>query len=560
MSVPIVMSSTDGLRMGLRLRAFITENLVHCVAIYSRDLASQVMPQALELLVSTCGARDRLLIDGRSGVIERIGHFSGLRTLAKLPVECARVTALTARETIEMLRLESFGSESRFRRATIRRVGQNRIPPRVKMTGSTENWIVAIWPASEDLLVGGAVTHVSGILGGFRSAGYRVALVVMVSVGDQVVSAVDEVIVPKSLDRGVRLSRGIECLGVNEALRDAALRVARRVRPVFIYQRHSYLSIVGAQVASASEVPLVLEWNNSAVWAWSNMRRSADVPRVLSSSIRLFALQFERRAVTSASVIAAVSEPAATMAYEAGAPRSAVVVVPNGVDISAIDRAIENRDEQQEEDSLPGSGEDRGASSVVGWVGSFGPWHGADMLIRALAILPVHISALMIGSGSESERCRSFARRLGVAERIEFTGALPHSEAVRRLARCDLLVSPHVDNFGRRFFGSPTKVFEYMAIGLPIVASRLEQIGEVLEDGVTARLVAPGDVPALAKGILDTLGGDGRGAELGVNARRTAEECHTWESRAALILDVIGAPNALMAPRSRSTSASGVAE
>jgi glycosyltransferase involved in cell wall biosynthesis len=559
LDAPMVISLVDGLRLGPRLRRYMEDRNIHGVAVYSQDLARQVMPQAIELLLASSGASDRLLIDGRSGCIERVGRLGWIGTVARLPVDFAQAAALTVRETQRTLLARSRGEDERPR-ADSRLDTSSPLVLRdssrdCRTAASREKWILVVLPASRDLLVGGAVTHVSGILSGFRSAGYRVGLVVMTAVGDQIASVVDEIVVPSPLVRGARITRGMECLGMNEALRDAALDLGRRVLPTFVYQRHEYLSTAGADVAFALGVPLVLEWNASAVWAWRSMRRSSNVPKVVRASIRRFAGRFERRAVMNATLIAAVSRPAATMAFEAGAPRSSVAVVPNGVDLALIDLELA-RIGKRGRGSEPTSGSSHRPSPevLVGWVGSFGPWHGTEMLIRALATLPAQISAVMIGTGPEFDSCRTLAAQLGVSGRIEFTGELPHSEAVRRLAQCDLLVSPHIDNFGRPFFGSPTKIFEYMAIGLPIVASRLEQIGEVLEDGVTARLVAPGDVPALAKAIVDTVESDDRGAQIGVNARRDAEENHTWERRAVVILDAIGAPRVATVRSSRPRS------
>jgi glycosyltransferase involved in cell wall biosynthesis len=81
------------------------------------------------------------------------------------------------------------------------------------------------------------------------------------------------------------------------------------------------------------------------------------------------------------------------------------------------------------------------------------------------------------------------------------------------------------------------KIFEYMAIGRPIVASRLEQLGDVLEHERTALLVPPGDVDKLAEGIERVLAAPDRGASLGRAAREEVERSHTWDRRAADVLD-----------------------
>ena len=75
-----------------------------------------------------------------------------------------------------------------------------------------------------------------------------------------------------------------------------------------------------------------------------------------------------------------------------------------------------------------------------------------------------------------------------------------------------------------------------MALGRPIVASRLEQISEILQDGVTAVLTEPGDPVDLARGITRVLARSDRGMALGASARQEALELHTWERRAEQIL------------------------
>jgi glycosyltransferase involved in cell wall biosynthesis len=177
---------------------------------------------------------------------------------------------------------------------------------------------------------------------------------------------------------------------------------------------------------------------------------------------------------------------------------------------------------------------------LLGWVGTFGPWHGAEVLIDALALLPADARLVMVGDGVGRAACVELARSLGVADRVQWLGAVTHDVALATLAACDVLVSPHVPLPDTPFFGSPTKLFEYMALGRPIVASRLEQLGEVLEDGRTAHLVPPGDPLELSKGILDVLGLPDKGERLGRQARQEAVERHTWDHRAGAILQRLG--------------------
>jgi glycosyltransferase involved in cell wall biosynthesis len=100
-----------------------------------------------------------------------------------------------------------------------------------------------------------------------------------------------------------------------------------------------------------------------------------------------------------------------------------------------------------------------------------------------------------------------------------------------------VLVSPHGKQAdGGEFFGSPTKLYEYMASGRPIVASRLGQMGEVLTDGESALLVPPDDADALAEAIVRLIDDGCLRARLGQAARAAAEAHHTWRQNAERVL------------------------
>jgi glycosyltransferase involved in cell wall biosynthesis len=106
------------------------------------------------------------------------------------------------------------------------------------------------------------------------------------------------------------------------------------------------------------------------------------------------------------------------------------------------------------------------------------------------------------------------------------------------LDACDILVSPHVPlEDGSEFFGSPTKLYEYMAMGKSIVASRLGQIGDVLSDEETALLVEPGDARSLCDAILRLARSGELRLRLGAAARREAMAHHTWAHNAARVLN-----------------------
>ena len=185
----------------------------------------------------------------------------------------------------------------------------------------------------------------------------------------------------------------------------------------------------------------------------------------------------------------------------------------------------------------------------IGFISTFQPWHGALVLARAFVALlakhPEHrdiVRLLMIGAGAEADEARRIVEQAGVGDAVVFTGLVAQEEGPSYLAACDILVSPHVPNAdGSPFFGSPTKLFEYMAMGKGIVASNLDQIGEMLRHGETAWLVPPADVQQLADGI-DRLVRDPRLREaLGAAARRDALAEHTWQAHVRRTLEALDA-------------------
>jgi glycosyltransferase involved in cell wall biosynthesis len=92
---------------------------------------------------------------------------------------------------------------------------------------------------------------------------------------------------------------------------------------------------------------------------------------------------------------------------------------------------------------------------------------------------------------------------------------------------------------GTRFFGSPTKLFEYLAMGRPIVASDLDQVGEILEHGWAAQMTEPGSVPSLTAGLAALIDDPDRRALLASRARQLAVERHTWRVHVSRIIEAL---------------------
>src|SRR5262249_7318089 len=245
--------------------------------------------------------------------------------------------------------------------------------------------------------------------------------------------------------------------------------------------------------------------------------------------------------VKNADLVVVVSRAMRDELVASGVRADRVLVNPNAVDPDRYSPAIDGSEVRRR---LGFDGR-----IVIGFSSTFGPWHGSIALAHAFARLMTRcpelrrsVRLLMIGAGSQLDATKHVIADAGLDDLVRFTGLVPQGDGPAHLAACDLLVSPHVPNpDGTPFFGSPTKLFEYMAMAPGIVASDLDQLGEVLRHGETAWLVPPGDVEALADGMERLVRDADLRLMLGEAARRDAVAHHTWRAHVHRILDTLAA-------------------
>jgi glycosyltransferase involved in cell wall biosynthesis len=125
------------------------------------------------------------------------------------------------------------------------------------------------------------------------------------------------------------------------------------------------------------------------------------------------------------------------------------------------------------------------------------PQKGVDVAIRAMSLLPDDAVLVVLGEGPERTSLESLAHELGVADRVFLLGRVP--DVAAWLRRATLLVHP------ARWEGFGLGVLEGMLAGLPVVASRVSSLPELVVDGQTGVLVQPDDPSALARGIAEAL-------------------------------------------------------
>ncbi|GAB3278179.1 glycosyltransferase family 4 protein [Kineosporia babensis] len=298
-----------------------------------------------------------------------------------------------------------------------------------------------------------------------------------------------------------------------------------QIGPELVYERYALWGRTATAWAQAAEVPSILEVNAPLPAEAEKYRGLHNVNAALSVA---------RAALGAAGTVICVSEPVRQWACAFAPDPTRVHTVPNGVDTQRI---TPGRPEQPLTATgwpavtpalaHPGSPVPA-VGFTTGFVGTLKPWHGVDLLIQAMSILvaldPSH-RLLVVGDGPERERLQSLTRRLGLNEHVEFTGAVAESEIPALLQRMHVACAPYPG--GEDFYFSPLKVYEYLAAGLPVVASRIGELPALLGHGRQGVLVTPGNVDEIS-GAVEALRLDSwRREQLGNAARATALE-HDW--------------------------------
>lgn len=180
-----------------------------------------------------------------------------------------------------------------------------------------------------------------------------------------------------------------------------------------------------------------------------------------------------------------------------------------------------------------------GDGCTVVYAGTLQFWKGLDTLLRAVALAP-GLKLRVIGGGKPAEEhaLREQAAALGLGSRMELRGRVPQRELPALLAGCACAVHPLPAGHAiSERYTSPLKLFEYMALGMPIVAPDLPSVRDVLRDGDNARLYAAGSEQALARALEQVCAGAELARSLGANARQGAQS-YTYAARATRLLEL----------------------
>jgi glycosyltransferase involved in cell wall biosynthesis len=396
--------------------------------------------------------------------------------------------------------------------------------------------------------VGGSVGHIAGVINELSKRDYKVIYssisdspVIDSSVKRLLLNSPDSFGIPPEIN-SYRFEK------FNTKIIDEATIESN---PSFIYQRLSISSYLGIKLAVKYSIPLIVEYNGSEVWIARHWGRSLTFEHV--------AIKAEQVMLKKADIVVTISEVLKDELISRGVEAKKIICYPNCIDPTVFNSERFSLNEKNTLRTFYSLSPD---IKIISFLGTFGQWHGVEILAKSIVqlvknnklwLLEHKIKFMLIGDGLKMPIVKEIIENGNANEFCIFTGLIEQKMAPLYLAISDILISPHVNNSdGSKFFGSPTKLFEYLAMGKPIIASDLDQIGDVLKNSIrinsgetdelayenkrVSYLVSPGNIDELSSAIFDLVSRPNLQKTLLANARSLALEKFTWKIHVDKIL------------------------
>jgi glycosyltransferase involved in cell wall biosynthesis len=299
--------------------------------------------------------------------------------------------------------------------------------------------------------------------------------------------------------------------------------IVNRERPDVLYEVYALFGYGGLALARRYGIPHILEVNAPLCIEQEGYKRFT-----LTETAQLM----EDAIPAESDALVAVSDGLRDHFVSRGVDKSRAYVIPNGV-ADRLFSVVNSGEAVKSELGLAGK-------RVVGFVGTFHPWHDVDVLLDAFARLAGRdpdLALLLVGDGPGRQAAQTRAEALGVLDSVVFTGAIVHDRVPQLIAAMDVTAAPFKWSEDRFYF-SPMKLFEYMAAGRPSVSTAIEQTTQIIDHGRTGWLCPPGDASALADGLSELLYTPRLAEAVGAAGREKIMREFTWRGLARKAVEI----------------------
>ncbi len=364
---------------------------------------------------------------------------------------------------------------------------------------------------------GGSV-HIQEVACGLRALGHNVLVLCRQGKGEPARGQL-ECGVPVS---GLSWRKELALLGLPKVR-----RAIQAFRPDVVMERFYNFAGAGVMLAHRRGIPSLLEVNAPMMDPPGSIKTRLDT--VLLGSMR-------RWAATQGRWSDAIVTPLSTT-VPGDVSRRKIHELPWGANVERFDPA--NRLRGAAKQALA---DELGLTldyPVAVFLGSFRRWHGVEHFAESARRLiqgGSGISYLAVGGGPELEGLRSRVASWGLPPgRFVFTGPQPHERIPELLSLADIGVAPFdvashapLAEFG--FYWSPLKVFEYMAMALPVVTIDIPPLNEIVREEREGLLFRTGDVDGLTTALNSLAQNPQLRAHLGASARQRVVACYSWQA------------------------------
>ncbi|MEU3330834.1 glycosyltransferase family 4 protein [Glutamicibacter creatinolyticus] len=306
---------------------------------------------------------------------------------------------------------------------------------------------------------------------------------------------------------------------------DELLKLVRKHQPSVLHTTTEFTNALSVRaVAEGVGLPWIYEVRGQLADTWASTRPESAQE---SERYRLF-MEREAEVAKAADHVVTLGEQMRANLIKAGVPEEKISILPNGIGEKFLEEPI-NRDDARAQLGLERE------AFYVGTVSSIVPYEGLDTVLRAAALLARHhpeLRVLIVGDGTELENLRRLAESLSIGQICHFTGRVPREQAHVYHASLNAFVVPRRDLSVTRAV-TPLKPVEALASGVPVLASDLPALRELIVDGENGHLVAPENACAWAEAIERLLNHPDQAESMRTRGRKAVLHTRTWSVNAA---------------------------